>query len=81
MKKINDNTLFYILSAVISLAAIAFIVLLCCKSFDSRSVYEEKDTYSEYSEYSETAAETENHVSDERTVTDKFFGVDVIYID
>lgn len=73
----NKESLFYVITAAVSLAAIVFIIMICINYFQNL------DNYSDVSETvgtSEETSETETFDNDSSSIPKKFFGVDVIEI-
>lgn len=82
MKKLNDERVFYISAGVVSLIAICLIALAgvnIYKRIPQDKTENNNISVTESSSETETSAETEAKIRG--TETDKFCGVDVIYID
>lgn len=73
----NKESFFYIISSVISLVAVAFIIMIC------RSYFQNSDNDGDISEFIETGEETsvtEAFDKNSSGTLKQFFGVDVIEI-
>lgn len=86
MKKLKDETLFYILTASVSLIIIILMITGCFSLWNKsehpeeiqESISETDTTESVSEKVSEKSETEETYVKKE---TEKFFGVDVIYIE